>query len=141
MGQNMKLMATWILILASVVVFAASASPTDICVVHWRSINYDPIARAARLQGDVRLEVSVGPDGKVSDITVLPSNAHKLLQDEAVKNMNEWTFNAGNKRSFDIVYEFRLIMPETAYDAPTSVNVDFPTKVHVVSQFRAIMKD
>jgi|HubBroStandDraft_6_1064221.scaffolds.fasta_scaffold949262_2 TonB family protein len=137
----MKLVATWVSILASVVVLVASPSPKDICVVHWKSINYNPVARGARLQGDVRLEVSVGPDGKVSDVRVLPSDAHKLLRDEAVKNMNEWTFSAGEKRSFDIVYEFRLIMPETDYDAPTSVYVDFPTKVHVESQFKVIMRD
>jgi TonB family protein len=137
----MKMVATWVLILASAVVLVAGPSPKDICLVHWESINYNPIARRARLQGDVKLEVFVGLDGKVSDVKVLPSEAHRLLQDEAVKNMNEWRFNAGEKRSFDIVYEFRLIMPETDYDAPTSVTVDFPTKVHVESQFKAIMRD
>jgi len=137
----MKLVATWVSILASVVVLVAGPSPKDICVVHWKSINYNPVARGARLQGDVRLEVSVGPDGKVSDVKVLPSDASKLLQDEAVKNMNEWTFNTGDERSFDIVYEFRLIMPETDYGAPTYVTVDFPAKIHVESQFKVINRD
>ena len=137
----MKLVATCVSILASIVLLVAGYSPKDICVVHWKSINYNPVARQARLQGNVRLEVSVGSDGKVSEVRVLPSDAHKLLQDEAVKNMNEWTFNAGEKRSFGIVYEFRLAMPETDYDAPTFVTVDFPTKVHVESQFKVIMRD
>jgi TonB family protein len=84
----MKLLTTWFSLLASIAILVPSMSPKEICVVHWQSINYHPLARQARLQGDVSLEVSVDPGGKVSDVRVLLSNAHKLLQDEAAKNMN-----------------------------------------------------
>lgn len=70
----MKPLTTWFSVLASIAILVPSMPPKDICVVHWQSINYHPLARQARLQGDVSLEVSVDPDGKVSDVRVLPSN-------------------------------------------------------------------
>ena len=137
----MKLLTTGVSVLVSIAILVPSTSPKDICVVHWKSIDYNEVARQARMQGDVSLEVSVEPDGKVSEVRVSSSNAHKLLQDEAVKNITEWTFSTGDKRSFDIMYEFRLVMPEVYYGPPASVTIDFPKRVHIESHFKPISRD
>lgn len=108
----------------------------------WTSIQYNLVARGARLEGDVKLQVSIDQAGTVSKVTVMQATtAHKLLQDEAVKNVTEWTFNPGGERVFEIVYEFRLVMPEIYYTPPTSVAVDFPNRVHVQTNFFPIMRD
>jgi TonB family protein len=136
----MKPQSICIWILTSVSMFYSALSPNNICVVHWKSIYYNEVARQARLEGDVKLQVTIDQTGKVSKVVVVqPSSAHKLLQDEAVKNVTEWTFNTGDERMFETVYEFRLVMPETYYTPPTSVTVDFPDHVHVESNFKPIM--
>jgi TonB family protein len=113
----------------------------DLCIVHWKSPIYNEVARIARLQGDVRLRVSVDKEGKVSKATVIQSNADKLLQDEAVKNVTEWNFNSGEERVFERVYEFRLLMREIPSFAPTFATVDFPGRVRIETNLKTIMRD
>jgi len=138
----MKPLPICIWILTSLSLLFSRPSSNDICVVHWNSVNYNAVARQARLEGDVNLQVSIDQAGKVSKVTVVqPTVAHKLLQDEAVKNITDWTFNPGEQRVFEIVYEFRLVMPEIYYAPPTFVAVDFPNRVHVETNFKPIMRD
>lgn len=134
----MKLLSAILWILG---LFHLSASPPvsdDVCVVHWKSVEYNELARQARFQGDVRLGVSVDPKGSVSKVVVVQSNAGKLLQDEAVKNVKEWTFNSGGERNVVIVYEFRLVMPEVHYTPTPHITADFPNRVHVETNFKTI---
>jgi len=138
----MKPVTMCIWILTTMCIFSPGLSSNDFCEVHWNSIQYNVVARAARLQGDVKLQVSIDQDGKVSKVVVLqPGAAHKLLQDEAVKNVTDWTFSPGEKRVFEIVYEFKLVMPEIYCISPTFVSVDFPNRVHVQTNFSPIMRD
>jgi TonB family protein len=133
------LMCAGILMLAPVLV--SEDQSKNICVVYWKSPNYNEVARGARLQGDVRLRVSIDKDGRVSKATVVESNANKLLQDEAMKNVTEWMFNTGDERVFETRYEFRLLMPEIPSFVPTFVTMDFPGRVHIESNFKTIMRD
>jgi len=138
----MKPLSISIWILVSMSVLFPGLSSKDICVVHWKSIQYNRVAQMTRMEGDVKLQVSIDQMGKVSKVVVVqPTAAHKLLQDEAVKNITEWTFNSGEERSFEIVYEFRLVMPEIYCIPPTFVTVDFPNRVHVEANFSEIMRD
>jgi TonB family protein len=116
-------------------------SPTDLRVTHLKSPNYNVVARFGRLQGDVKLQVSVAKDGAVSKVEVSESNAGKLLQDHAIENMREWKFNPGEERVFVIVYEFRLVMPEIDHYPPSVVTVDFPDRVRIECNFATVMKD
>jgi TonB family protein len=109
----------------------------SIAIKHISSPNYNRVARMARLQGEVELAVSIGRDGEVRSVTVLKTNANKLLQDDAVNNIKAWTFNPGDERGLHTTYEFRLILPELPYDSPTSVNIDFPQRIRVESNFKA----
>ena len=137
----MKSLLTCVLFLVSVPLLLHGLSPTDICLVHWESPIYNEVARVARLQGDVKLQVAIGRDGRVSKVLVAQSNSHKLLQDEAVKNIEKWTFNSGEERTLEITYQFRLVEPELYYTPPSRVIMDFPATVHIESNFKPIERD
>jgi periplasmic protein TonB len=51
---------------------------------------YPPIARAARVQGTVRLSASIAPDGRVKDLQVLDGNP--LLVTSAEAAVKQWTY-------------------------------------------------
>jgi Gram-negative bacterial TonB protein C-terminal len=55
------------------------------------------LARQVRLMGEVTLSVTVDADGKVQHVTALPGEAkrqaHKLLRDSAIENIQHWTFS------------------------------------------------
>lgn len=52
------------------------------------NLNYPDAARQQRLSGSLILEVSLKPDGSISDILVRKSSGHKLLDDAAVRIVN-----------------------------------------------------
>jgi len=109
-----------------------------LCIRHFASPIYNPVARQARLEGDVPVRVSVGADGKVENTVVLPTEAHKLLQKEASENVRRWTFEPNGKQEFTITYEFRLVKPEVEGFSPTAVSLDFPSYVYVTCNLRTI---
>jgi len=117
------------------------ATRSTLCVEHFKSPNYGAVARGARVQGDVRLKVTVGEDGRVKDASTLLPLADKSLTDDAVANIRQWTFTPGQDCEFEITYEFRLIMPETDFYPPSTVVVDFPSRVRITCNFATIMKD
>jgi TonB family protein len=119
----MKTLLAYVLVFASVNFLFHGLSSTDTCVEHWEAPVYKEVARVAQLQGDVKLRASIGRDGRVSKVLVGKSNSQKLLQDEAVKNLEKWTFNSGAERTLEITYQFRLVEPELYYTPPSC----FPT--------------
>jgi len=137
----MKSLLTCVLILVSVPLLLYGLSPTDICLVRWESPIYNEVARIGRMQGDVKLQVLIDRDGRVSKALVAESSSHKLLQDEAVKNIEKWTFNSGEERTLEITYQYRLVEPELYYTPPSRVIVDFPATVHIESNFKPIQRD
>jgi TonB family protein len=137
----MKSLSACVLILISVPFLLRGLDSADTCLVHWEAAIYNELARVARLQGDVKLRVSIGRDGRVSKAFVAQSNSHKLLRDEAVKNMEKWTFNSGDERTMEITYQFRLVEPELYYSPPTRIVVDFPATIHIESNFKPIQPD
>lgn len=51
---------------------------------------YPPVAKQARIEGSVIIEVTIGTDGKVKDTKVVRSV--KILEDAAVTAMRGWEF-------------------------------------------------
>ncbi|MBI2816317.1 MAG: energy transducer TonB [Acidobacteria bacterium] len=51
---------------------------------------YPPLARQARIQGTVRLEGVIGPDGTVQDLKVLLG--HPLLREGAIRAVKQWRY-------------------------------------------------
>ena len=120
---------------------AGGATDHAPCIRHLESINYNPVARGARLQGDVPLALTIDAEGKVEKVVVIQTAANPLLQKEATKNIKGWTFEPGGKREFTITYEFRLEEPEIDGPSPSTMAVDFPSRVRVTSNFRTISRD
>lgn len=110
--------------------------PKDICIGHLESPLYDPLARQARLQGDVSIQIRVAPDGRVASVQTIAGPS--LLAREAERNIRTWVFNPGDERTLAITYEFRLEQPEIYYDPPSRVTFDLPDKVRIVSNFKQI---
>jgi TonB family protein len=53
-------------------------------------VNYPPLALAARIQGDVILEVTADKNGKIQNITLI--SGPNLLVEEAERAMKAWHF-------------------------------------------------
>ena len=112
----------------------------DICVRHWESMDYDQLSRSAHLQGEVKLAATIGPSGSVEEVKIIVAHAGGILPTAAAKNLTSWKFSAGNRRTFEVTYDFRLVDPPWD-EAPTRMTVDFPSHVSVESNYRRIMQD
>jgi TonB family protein len=83
-----------------------------ICPKHIESPTYPMLARQVRLTGEVTLSVTVDADGKVQHVTALPGDAkrqaHKLLRDSAIENVQHWRFSKPPTPQYTevIVYEY-----------------------------------
>ena len=72
---------------------------------------YTEEAKAARIEGVVELNATVGVDGAVSDVTVTKSLDKVLgLDDQAVKALKQWTFKPGQKdgKNVAVNLDFRM---------------------------------
>jgi len=96
------------------------------CVVHAGSLEYPQLARMARLEGEISVNVAIASDGRVD--AAVATSGHPLLMREAQENMREWRFTPGEKRKLQVTYHFKLKKPETAYRPPTTVAFDFPVE-------------
>ena len=67
---------------------------------------YPPLARQARIQGDVRLQASAGADGHPTHLEVI--SGHPLLIGAALEAVKQWVFPAGTPPRFLITVPFRL---------------------------------
>ena len=123
------------IILIALFLFVSQTSE-PIAVTHLESIAYPVVARDAQIQGTVEVEVDVSPDGAV--ISALANSEHLALKRAAEENIKHWRFAPANvKRSFSIGYEFSLQEPRLPYGSETKNYFDLPSKVRVVTNFRA----
>jgi len=106
------------------------------CVFHLESLNYNPLARQARIQGKVQVLVTVSSDGRV--VSARAGSGHRLLRQEAENNVQKWVFSPGEERTFEVSYEFRLEEPDIYYEPHSRVTFDLPERVLVVSNFQTI---
>lgn len=101
-----------VLLLCMFAVPCLGQTQPPICPKHIESPTYPPIARQARLRGEVTLSVTVDAEGKVQHVMALPGSANrqapKLLRDSAVENMQQWTFNKPPTAPYTevIVYDY-----------------------------------
>jgi len=113
------------------------SSAQDVCACHVVVPGYPPLARMARIDGSVNVEIEIGPEGNV--ITAKASGSHKLLQRESEDNIRLWKFcptrtSAGPSRNLiRITYVYKLEGKE-AYHAPfPKVTLDLPFRVEIIS--------
>ena len=96
--------------------------------IHVVSLIYPPVARQARIAGDVVLIAQIGSDGSVS--IPIRKSGHPLLLQAAEDNLKTWKFQSGEDQEMEITYHFKLrVQPsgsaqtESAFDLPDSVTI------------------
>ena len=106
--------------------------------VHVESLDYPPLARAARIEGDVVVEVWLNAEGRVQivDGGRLDANGlltNPMLTQEAFDNVRKWRFQPGPESKLKITYRFKLAeAPAPGADrTSTKVEFDFPDSVTV----------
>ncbi|HKS68570.1 MAG TPA: energy transducer TonB [Candidatus Acidoferrales bacterium] len=62
---------------------------------------YPQIARQLHLQGKVRIEATIAPDGRVTDTKVI--GGHPVLAVAAVDAVKKWHFEPGPKETTEII--------------------------------------
>jgi TonB family protein len=98
--------------------------------VHVESLFYPPVARQARISGDVVLLAQVTSDGRVS--IPIRKSGHPILMQAAEDNLKKWKFQTGQDQAMEITYHFKI--RETSAHSPfTECVFDFPDSVTVSS--------
>ena len=101
---------------------------------HVESLAYPDFARAAQIEGTVKVEIEIDHQGKVSSASAI--SGHPALKQAAEKNIRSWKFDlSSSDDGLTAVYQFRLELPKTYY-RPESRNLfDLPTQVTIISNF------
>jgi TonB family protein len=100
---------------------------------------YPALARQAKTEGKVEVQVQTGPDGKV--ISAVAVSGPGILRQAAAENAKTWRF-APRRSEVTVVYEFRIDGKAETNDPyyrygkivfrlPNSVEVDFPPLILV----------
>ena len=103
--------------------------------IHIESLNYPPLARQARIQGDAVLIAHIGTDGSVS-IPVRKSG-HPLLLQAGEDNLKKWRFQSGEEQELEITYHFKLAEPPSD-PLQTDCTFDLPDSVIVFSHLAPV---
>jgi TonB family protein len=124
------------LLLSLMLSAAACLGADQTCAKHVVVPGYPRLARVARLEGTVNVEIQVDSRGKV--ISAKASGGHKLLQSASEENIREWTFDSsmlsgGQPRRLQIAYLYRLEGKEQYHDAPPKVILDLPDRVEIIA--------
>lgn len=69
---------------------------------------YPPEAARAGTTGYVEVEYSVGPDGKVTDVSVVDAKPGRVFVAAAVKAVKQWEFAPGSETHGKVKLEFKL---------------------------------
>jgi TonB family protein len=126
-------MLKWILPL---LLLCAAQEGSTLCVLHTESLEYPRLAWQARIEGEVRVRVHVGADGKVA--SAVSNSGHKLLRQAAEENVRKWIFSPKCERDIEVLYQFRLEAPEVDLRPVTRVTFDLPDRVLVVANLPRI---
>jgi len=95
---------------------------------------YDPVAAAARIQGDVVVHLEIGGDGSI--VSAVVTSGPPVLRKGAVANARNWTFVPGEQGNLDVTYSFRLKEPYAFYTAATVTTFDLPDHVTVATNLK-----
>jgi TonB family protein len=96
---------------------------------------YPPLAKAARITGDVLLDVTLKDDGSVVSSRVI--SGHPLLRAAAQTNSTSWKFAAADNKDLDneeftLTYQFRLSVSPDCGAGPTRVTIESYNRVTVL---------
>jgi TonB family protein len=108
-----------------------------LCPKHVEPPTYPPIARAANVQGEVTLKLSIDANGVVTNAEVVNRDQMALpLQESAIENIRRWTFEKPQTGPMTqmIVHKYRLDGSLTVREnyPVTKVVIDLPDRVTIL---------
>lgn len=116
MQPNLRpLSALFLLTLGLVIGYAIESSGRSLpgaeilpCVKSFVIPSYPPLARQARIVGDVRATLHIGPDGAVESVSEVEGPS--LLRDGSVEAMKSWKFGiaAGSRTQLRMTFRYLL---------------------------------
>lgn len=108
----------WAKVPVALVVLISVCHGQTVIPDHLPDLKYPPIARAARVQGDVVVSFRQTPEGGTEDVR--PISGPLLLQGVAVENVEAWHFATTAEAAGQVqrvTFHFRLNPPEDGYDS------------------------
>lgn len=127
-------------ILAFGLLLTACAYSADLFPVQLEAIRYPALANQARIEGLVRLTLSLDDKGGVSHVEIV--SGHKLLAPAAEENIKLWKFaplcssKQKETRTLEFTYDFRL---DRGTNPETGFRYEHPYRVIAVSRSVPIM--
>jgi TonB family protein len=130
---SVYLVALLTILLMSTPAYTRSVEESAVKVVQAVPSLYPPIARAAHVSGEVKVEATIDADGAVTSVNVV--NGHKLLSPSVEKATRKWKFNAvaGNTAVRSVVLTFQFTLIAANKGTPEDLGVIFwpPYKVEI----------
>jgi TonB family protein len=120
-------------VMGTISVFGQDWTPKRIVAI----ADYIPLARAARISGDVQVKCLLDADGSVLRAEVL--SGHPLLREQARKNVLLWKFQRTGPQASNTVtlnYQYRLegeLQDQARTGAHTVFFVDLPNTIHIIA--------
>jgi len=124
--------------IATVLLLCATAFAQEhkVGVLSYEAPQYPVIARAARVQGTVRLQLKINPDGSVLSVDVL--SGHPLLAASTATTMRKWRFacldcSFGQEFNLVVAVKYRVGVLPCDYYSPKLhyTRYSFPYDVEV----------
>jgi TonB family protein len=113
--------------------FGQREKPHEIYVKHFEvPPGYPPLARASRIQGTITMKLTIAADGKVSSIAIVGERNHKVLEEQAMAMVNQWTFGCSDCAaggSYEQIVKFVYKLEGTS--TPYRVTGDLPDEVTI----------
>jgi hypothetical protein len=141
-GTRMRLLLSLALVCWASLAFAQTQNPAVITPKHIElPSRYENLARSARLQGTITVQLTISGDGKV--IAAEPSStdaelkAHPILQAKTAELTRRWTFTCSScskdsRHTYVVTFIYKLDGKESAYD-DTRIAVDWPDHVTITA--------
>lgn len=117
-----------VLVFVACSIAAQNAAPESPVIKSAEMPLYPRLARIARVQGTVQLEVTTDGDS-IKNVTA--TGAQQLLLSAAEANVKTWTFYKHKPQSFTVTFVYKLEAPEVYGSVNPTVLIELPNRVEV----------
>ena len=100
-----KFVAIFCLSLMVLALVSAASAADDRKVKNQVSPVYPELAKSMHINGTVKVEVTIAPNGNVTNVKVV--GGHPVLADAALKAVEKWRFDAGPEETRIISFDFK----------------------------------
>jgi|HubBroStandDraft_6_1064221.scaffolds.fasta_scaffold477757_2 TonB family protein len=111
----------------------------ELCLCKFVAPRYTPLARQSRVEGVVRLSVSVDSGGTPASIKII-DEGHPLLRESAVDAVKKWRFCHTTREVMPVTIKFSLQGNPTDSWFPTDVTFEPPATVEIIAPSAATLQ-